>query len=94
MGDIEREKLKHFLAPMEKHCIAPSFPIGFPFKDEEMFDSKLNELMPILGAGTKEDLAGFLGIESGEIDVAREKKTFPSAWLVRLFEAAQKLKTT
>ena len=48
---------------------------------------------PLFGMETQEGLAVFLR-KQGEIYFAGDKKTFSSAWLVRLFETACKLKAT
>ena len=92
MCELNHVKLQQYLAPMEKQCFAPRTPIGFPLPHKETFDTKIKELMTILGINTKERLAEFLSVKIEEINAARENKEIPPNWLVRLWEVAHQVK--
>jgi hypothetical protein len=92
MREVTLEKLKQYLAPMEKQCFAPRSPIGFSLPHGEAFDGKINELMSLLGLKTKAQLADFLSVEAEEINIARAKREIPPNWLVRLWEVANQVK--
>jgi hypothetical protein len=88
MPEIDREGLKAFLAPFESFCGGPGFRINPRPFPKEQFDNHINKIMSLLGIITQEDLTAFLGTEAEEFNKAKEKGLILTAWLERLYEAA------
>ena len=83
MSPIDHNRLEQLLISVEKIC-GPDFIFNPHVLKGKLFNSKINELIEILGLKTEKELALLLELDPEEINEARENKVIPKLWLRKL----------